>query len=289
MKTLFLRAIIPAICLTSTTALMAQDPRTPIATVPYTITTQGSYYLTDNLMATGSNSGITIAADNVTLDLNGFAVIGGGAGQVAGIHVSGAHKNIYIKNGTVRGWTAGGVNAFNASNSVIQGLRISNNSAPSTFVNVAGLSIGAGSTVKDSFVAQNTNCNGISTGNACLVTNCVVRLNAAGAGIRAGDLCYILNNVSDSNGTGISMGSGNRIESNNCSSNTGAGFLVPSGYTNNMLVRNSARTNDPNYNIAAGNRYGPISNITPANTGAAYGDAAPATIVTSHPWANFAY
>src|SRR4030095_11696933 len=157
MKTLLLRTLICLISLASTTALMAQDPRTPISALPYNITMQGSYYLTANLTAVGSGQGITISADNVTLDLDGFALIGGGSGQVAGINVSGTHKNIQIKNGTVRGWTNVGVNAANATNSMVQGLRISNNTAMSAFLNTAGLCIGSGSTVKDCFVAQNPN------------------------------------------------------------------------------------------------------------------------------------
>jgi len=289
MKTLLLRVLLCGVCFGSTTALMAQDPRTPISSLPYSVATQGSYYLTANLTANGSTQGITISADNVTLDLNGFALVGGGSGQVAGINVPAAHKNIYIRNGTVRGWTNGGVNASNATNSVIQGLRLSNNSASSTFFNVAALSIGSGSTVKDCVVAQNPNCHGIAAGTACSVSGCVVHGNSAATGIRAADSCYVVGNISDSNGTGIVVGSGNRIESNSCTSNASAGVLVPSGATNNVLVRNSARNNNPNYNIATGNRYGTIANLTTAGTGAAFGDAAATTIVTSDPWANFAY
>ena len=289
MKTLLLRLLIPALCLGSTGSLLAQDPRTPISSLPYKITMQGSYYLTTNLTATGSGAGITIAADNVTLDLDGFALIGGGSGTVAGINVPAAQKNILIRNGTVRGWTNGGINALNASNSVIQGIRLSNNSASSTFFNVAGLSIGNGSTVKDCFVANNPNSHGISVGNASTVNGCVVRSNSEGAGIRAMDRCYVVGNVSDSNGTGITMGSGNRIESNSCTFNLSAGVLVPSGATNNLLIRNNARGNNPNYTIATGNRYGAIVNLTPSSSGAANGDAAPSTITSTDPWANFAH
>jgi hypothetical protein len=289
MKTLLLKLLIASACFGSTTVLMAQDPRTPISSLPYHITMQGSYYLTANLTATGSGGGITISADNVTLDLNGFALVGGGSGQVAGINVPDVHKNIQIRNGTVRGWTNGGVNAVNATNSVVEKLRLSNNSASSTFSNIAALSIGSHATVKECFVTQNTNCHGITAGPASLVTGCVVSGNSAGAGIRAIDRCYIINNVSDSNSTGITMGSGNRIESNSCTSNTSAGVFVPSGATNNVLVRNTARSNNPNYNIASGNRYGTIANLTPGGSGAAFGDSAPTTIITSDPWANFAY
>src|SRR5262249_53988316 len=249
----------------------------------------GLYYVTANLTATGSTAGITISADNVTLDLNGFALIGGGSGSVTGINVPAAQKNILIRNGTVRGWTNGGINASNATNSVIQGIRLSNNTAQSTFFNVAGLSVGNGSAVKDCFVANNANSHGISVGNACSVSGCIARANSVGVGIRATDNCYVFGNISDSNGTGILVGSGNRIESNSCTANFSAGILVPSGATDNLLIRNSARDNNPNYNIATSNRYGTIVNLTPAGAGAAFGDAAPSTIVTSDPWANFAY
>lgn len=289
MKTLLLRFFLCTVLLGSTTALMAQDPRTPISALPFNITMQGSYYLTTNLTANGSGEGITISADNVTLDLDGFALSGGGSGQVAGIMVSGTHKNIVIKNGTVRGWTNGGVNAWSAYNSVIQSLRVSNNSAQSTFFNIAALSIGSDSTVKDSFVTQNTYCHGIMAGNASFVTNCVASGNSSGAGIKAMDRCYLLSNISDSNGNGITMGSGNRIESNSCTANISAGLLVPSGATNNVLARNTARSNNPNYNISSGNRYGTIANLTPGGTGAAFGNGAATTIVTTDPWANFAY
>jgi hypothetical protein len=289
MKTLILRVLISGLCLGPAISLLAQDPRTPISSLPYKITAEGSYYLTANLTATGSGAGITISANNVTLDLNGFALVGGGSGSVTGINVPAAQKNILIRNGTVRGWTNGGINASNASNSVIQGIRLSNNTASSIFFNIAGLSIGNGSTVKDCFVAQNTNSTGISVGNASTVSGCVARGNSAGAGIRVTDSCYVLGNISDSNGTGITMGSGNRIESNSCTFNASAGILISSGATNNLVIRNSARGNNPNYNIASGNRYGTIVNLTPAGTGAAIGDGASSTIVSTDPWANFAY
>ena len=257
--------------------------------MPFKITAQGSYYLTANLTASGSTAGITISADNVTLDLNGFALVGGGSGNVTGINVPAAQKNILIRNGTVRSWTNGGINASNATNSVIQGIRLSNNTAPSAFFNVAGLSVGNGSTVKDCLVAQNANSHGISVGNACAVSGCVARANSGGVGIRALDSCYVVGNISDSNGTGIVVGSGNRIESNSCTSNASAGILIPSGATKNLVIRNSARSNNPNYNIAGGNPYGTIVNLTPGGTGAVFGNSAVTTIISTDPWANFAY
>ena len=62
----------------------AQDEvRTPISALPFTISQSGSYYLTGNL--DGSTGGIDITADEVTLDLMGFAIDGGGAVDDNGI------------------------------------------------------------------------------------------------------------------------------------------------------------------------------------------------------------
>src|SRR5438445_10077681 len=67
------------------------EPRTPISSVPFTISQAGSYYLTKNLTGTASQDGITIAADNVTLDLMGFS-LNGIASSGNGVATSGAHK-----------------------------------------------------------------------------------------------------------------------------------------------------------------------------------------------------
>ena len=52
------------------------EPRVPISSLPFSITGPGSYYLTTNLTGAAGQNGIVVQADNVTLDLNGFALIG---------------------------------------------------------------------------------------------------------------------------------------------------------------------------------------------------------------------
>jgi len=54
------------------------EPRTPISSVPFTISAPGSYYVTTNLTPGADQNGIVVAADNVTIDLNGFTLFGGG-------------------------------------------------------------------------------------------------------------------------------------------------------------------------------------------------------------------
>jgi hypothetical protein len=83
---------------------------TAITSLPYNISAQGIYCLRGNLntsMAIGH--AITINADNVVLDLNGFKLDGlsGGTGTLADGIYAYQRKNITIRNGTVRGFMEG--------------------------------------------------------------------------------------------------------------------------------------------------------------------------------------
>jgi hypothetical protein len=79
------------------------EPRTPIASAPFTITNAGSYYLTANLAVTNGNA-ITIATNEVTLDLNGFTISSTAASATGrGIRLDSGLRNITILNGFIRG------------------------------------------------------------------------------------------------------------------------------------------------------------------------------------------
>ncbi len=99
------------------------EPRTPIGTLPFTISSPGSYYLTTNLNAGGGN-GITIAAGDVTLDLMGFE-ISEGAGS--GITVAGALPNLTVRNGTLRRWSDWGIDAEQSRRALIENVRFADN------------------------------------------------------------------------------------------------------------------------------------------------------------------
>ena len=49
-------------------------PRTPISSLPYTISSPGSYYLTRNLAMGTDTTGITISVEDVAIGLNGFTL-----------------------------------------------------------------------------------------------------------------------------------------------------------------------------------------------------------------------
>jgi hypothetical protein len=82
---------------------------TPVSSVPTTLSTAGIYCLLGPL-ATGITSGaaITIAADNVVLDLNGWRLAGETAGsgtKATGIYSTA--RNVTVQNGTVTGFYDG--------------------------------------------------------------------------------------------------------------------------------------------------------------------------------------
>lgn len=92
------------------------EARTPIAAAPFTIAQPGSYYLTTNLTVS-SGDAITITADGVTLDLNGFTLtsIAATANGTAILLTSG-RRDITIFNGHIRrGVTNDGSGVFSGS------------------------------------------------------------------------------------------------------------------------------------------------------------------------------
>ena len=92
------------------------EPRTPVdaANTPgdgsdsFIISQPGSYFLTTNIVGAVAKYGITIATNNVTLDLNGFTLLGV-PGSSGGIYFSGSYSNITVQNGTITGWGGDGV------------------------------------------------------------------------------------------------------------------------------------------------------------------------------------
>jgi hypothetical protein len=60
------------------------EPRIPISALPFTISASGSYYVTGNLTGVVGQHGISINADNVTLNLRGFEIVGPGGAATTG-------------------------------------------------------------------------------------------------------------------------------------------------------------------------------------------------------------
>ena len=143
--------------------LQQVEPRTPIATAPFTISQPGSYYLTTNLTVSGGDA-ITIATNGVTLDLNGFT-ISSTTNPAAGtaVLINSGLRNLTILNGFI----LGGVT--NNGNGVFSGLGFGygifySGSAPQN-VRVCGVSV-SGCQYHGIYVGF---------GASTTVENCVVR------------------------------------------------------------------------------------------------------------------
>jgi len=271
------------------------EPRTLISSLPFAITNSGSYYLAASLTGISGTNGITIAANNVTIDLNGFALIGvSGSSNGIGSANSGSFGDISIFNGTVRNWGAGGINLSNCYNVNFKELKAdSNYYGP-------GLASGYGSEVIDCIASFNNpgitctyyslvrNCScydngtvGISVSISSKVSGCALymdgntEINAAGSCIiedctmssqgqsciLVGDDCCVLRNSCNGNGPGGGVAcihatsTANRIEGNRVA---GAGVGIKLDAGNNLTLGNTAFLNGSNYVIAAGNYTGTI-------------------------------
>jgi hypothetical protein len=258
------------------------EARTPISSLPFTISTSGSYYLTKNLTAAGSGAGITVSADNVSIDLKGFTLTGGGGGTVAGINVPAGQKNLCVRNGTVTGWTNGGIRASNVSGSLYQNLFISNTSGEAALTmgyfcvarscvvqsntggsttgisggsslvshcnssqnSGSGISVFEGSTVINCVAAQNHS-NGI-TASTCTVADCAVSDNGA-SGISASQGSSVVDCTAVSNNTGISVDNGSSVRNCTAKFNPGSGIYATSNCT---LVGNTCNGNNTANNSA---------------------------------------
>ncbi|MDQ6631355.1 MAG: hypothetical protein M3Y82_06310 [Verrucomicrobiota bacterium] len=103
--------------------LQQVEPRNPISAA-LTITNPGSYYLTTNISVSSGNA-ITITTNDVTLDLNGFAVTAGAGGK--GIAVPNVQRNISIRHGVVRNCPSDGISAGTVIGGLFSDLILANN------------------------------------------------------------------------------------------------------------------------------------------------------------------
>lgn len=86
--------------------LQQVEPRTPISSLPFTISTPGSYYLTGNLDFTApAGDAIVIAANDVTLDLGGFALFSSVQVTGAAVSIVAPARNVTVRNGQIAGKT----------------------------------------------------------------------------------------------------------------------------------------------------------------------------------------
>lgn len=205
------------------------EPRTPIFSLPFTITSGGAYYLTSNLNAPGGGGdGISIQAGQVSLDLGGFTLTGPGAivGAGHGITTTNNFSNVKVFNGTVRDWGGNGIHLDTSSECRIVDVMSLENGG-------SGIRVGDDSFISSCMSAGNSG-EGIYTGMRSQVTGNTALGNSFG--IYAGTGSNILDNVSANNGiSGIQFEGAAVVQRNNCIGNpvgifqsSGTGAMVSS-------------------------------------------------------------
>lgn len=144
--------------------------RTPIAALPFAITVPGSYVVTADLVS-ALVPGITIAASDVTIDLDGHDLVGAGAGPGEDcIVLLPGFDNVTVFNGSIHDWGGDGVD----------------------------LAAGTGHRVSD-LTVESCGENGVWLGADSVMCKCVVRFNAGDGIISAGGN-RIVDTVATANG-----------------------------------------------------------------------------------------
>ena len=168
------------------------EKRTPISSLPYSITQPGSYYVTGNLTGLDGKDGITVTANDVTIDLSGFALTGS-AGAQTGIHIAGGPSGVAVVNGTLRGWPASGINAFDnlAVRKSATGCRFAQLHLVSN--GTMGINSGYSAMLRDC-VADGNNGTGFQVGQGSTVDNCAATKQNNGAGF----VTYVADQLSSS-------------------------------------------------------------------------------------------
>ena len=262
--------------------------------IPESIDWPAHVKLAGTLTGSSGQNGITIASDDVTVDLGGHALVGV-AGSLKGIVVSGFRSNFVVRNGTVRSWGGDGIDASASINGQFDRLQLSNNGG-------RGMNIGDRALVTDCAAKQN-NGHGIFGGIINTVSRCEAALNS-GFGISVSETCQIEKcNLNNNTGGGISVANNCAVRENNCDFHTTATGILVTGSRNridgNHLTRNqtgitltvSSANNTVIRNSASGSTGAgsfPAPNYSINGTGNDLGPVGPAATATS-PWANLSF
>ncbi len=221
-KIFHLALIIVFIILTSFDS--GNDTRVPIKATnnpqkTFNLTKPGSYYLTSDIYCL--DTGIVVNSNNVTIDLNGFALIGTqDTGKYYGILLN-KTRNVEIKNGTIRDFPNRGIMSFDTIQEIrLLDLRVISN-------NGCGICLdGMSEYLIENCVVSSNQGNAFCLGDYGMIKSNIVT-NNKGAGIIALKNCIILdNNVNNNGSTGVISRDNSRIEGNTV-------------YNNNRLELNS--------------------------------------------------
>jgi hypothetical protein len=199
---------------------------------PFKIVASGSYILTSDLFVSSSTKdAIDISVSDVTIDLNGFSIIGPTNGTGVGI-AAGAQHLITIRNGEVAGMGFDGIETGHSSQ--ITNMRLlGNGNNGVTCADACDISHN---------VSDNNGLNGIVIGIGGHVASNVVQFNNAGIRVGVGELpanAVVSDNTSNHNPGGGIFVNGGSLVTGNVADNDTVGLQCnhgTSGYSNNTFV-----------------------------------------------------
>ena len=201
-------------------------PGTPITALPFTISAPGNYYLTKNLSLASMSNGITVDADDVTLDIGGFELLGS-AGALSAIISTNPHNGLTVENGSITGWGQG-IAVASINHSRFEHLRM--RLVQSAFI-TWGLEAGSAAAV-DAVDVSGAN-SGIKLGATSRIANCHVDSPGATGptlGIQLGDHSSLTRCTTVGFQTGLLSGDGADIR--DCNVQAAVNFGVDlAGYT----------------------------------------------------------
>jgi hypothetical protein len=191
---------------------------------PVTISVAGSYRLSGNLTVPDADTtAISVTSDNVSIDLNGFAILGPvtctgnpisctPTGTGNGINVEGLPRTIGIRNGEIRGMGSAGISCGSSG----------------AVVNVSDMRV-----LQNGWVGIIV-ANGMVTGSS-VTTNGTTGIAVSGTGTVIG------NHVSHNGTNGIQVNNG-LVSQNTSSANGSVGLrlTLTVGYWGNALTANNA-------------------------------------------------
>ncbi len=205
----------------------------------FKITQPGSYYLTGNVNVPFGEHGIEIASHRVTIDLNGYAIIGV-SGSFSGVSAVGANYNqITVRNGSVRFMGEHGVDLLGLGNG---NANANGHLVENVHVQTCETGIRIDSGIVRNCTASQCEFTGITAhawvAGGALIESCVSSKNGSD-GISMGNGTVRASVARDCQSTGIRVGNTGLIESCHSENNAEWGY----GGANYQLINSTAIDN----------------------------------------------
>ena len=222
----------------------------------FIVSQPGSYYLTTNLVGVSGKNGILIVTNNVSLDLNSFAVQGV-ASTLVGIYLPNAVTNIIVRNGIVSGWGAAGLFTASASifNMVVERINASGNGTIGIRIFGAGVvrdctshgngtvGIFAGGGLVTGCTAQNNVSDGIYAQSSGIIINSCTSQGNLGSGIYAIGSATVINCLVQNNSThGIFLIGGGTVSGCTAQNCGGTGIYVRPGIVSDCFTQGNTNS-----------------------------------------------